>query len=237
VPAAKNSLAGVTGNQGAASSAISGRPACGSLGLSILLNPCCGSSKEWSQWPGLNRRPTVYETVALPLSYIGFTRARFASPADGAARRVGRRPALGLPLQRASPRPGTRTHGLILIPVPGSPVKRRVWGKPMRGRGVSGVRWLATAFPWFRATESAGPPAPSRRFARCGRGSSIGRTGLNAPGPTAGRSMPLLSCCAHRAGRWRAPACSSTCPIPPGCAPAPCSRRASDPPAPPGRRR
>src|SRR6266487_3349769 len=25
----------------------------------------------WSQWPGLNRRPTVYETVALPLSYIG----------------------------------------------------------------------------------------------------------------------------------------------------------------------
>jgi hypothetical protein len=28
-------------------------------------------SKNWSQWPGLNRRPTVYETVALPLSYIG----------------------------------------------------------------------------------------------------------------------------------------------------------------------
>jgi hypothetical protein len=26
---------------------------------------------HWSQWPGLNRRPTVYETVALPLSYIG----------------------------------------------------------------------------------------------------------------------------------------------------------------------
>ena len=26
---------------------------------------------NWSQWPGLNRRPTVYETVALPLSYIG----------------------------------------------------------------------------------------------------------------------------------------------------------------------
>src|SRR5438552_6658823 len=26
---------------------------------------------EWSQWSGLNRRPTVYETVALPLSYIG----------------------------------------------------------------------------------------------------------------------------------------------------------------------
>jgi hypothetical protein len=26
---------------------------------------------QWSQWPGLNRRPTVYETVALPLSYIG----------------------------------------------------------------------------------------------------------------------------------------------------------------------
>jgi hypothetical protein len=29
--------------------------------------------EEWSQWPGLNRRPTVYETVALPLSYIGLT--------------------------------------------------------------------------------------------------------------------------------------------------------------------
>jgi hypothetical protein len=27
---------------------------------------------KWSQWSGLNRRPTVYETVALPLSYIGF---------------------------------------------------------------------------------------------------------------------------------------------------------------------
>src|SRR5213075_1843633 len=25
----------------------------------------------WSRWPGSNRRPTVYETVALPLSYIG----------------------------------------------------------------------------------------------------------------------------------------------------------------------
>ena len=28
-------------------------------------------ASAWSQWPGLNRRPTVYETVALPLSYIG----------------------------------------------------------------------------------------------------------------------------------------------------------------------
>jgi hypothetical protein len=27
--------------------------------------------EEWSQWSGLNRRPTVYETVALPLSYTG----------------------------------------------------------------------------------------------------------------------------------------------------------------------
>ena len=38
--------------------------------------------KIWSQWPGLNRRPTVYETVALPLSYIGLTKpsaAYFAS--------------------------------------------------------------------------------------------------------------------------------------------------------------
>ena len=29
--------------------------------------------QDWSQWSGLNRRPTVYETVALPLSYIGLT--------------------------------------------------------------------------------------------------------------------------------------------------------------------
>src|SRR5262249_29789327 len=29
----------------------------------------------WSQWPGLNRRPPVYETVALPLSYIGLNRS------------------------------------------------------------------------------------------------------------------------------------------------------------------
>ena len=32
-------------------------------------------SEPWSQWSGLNRRPTVYETVALPLSYIGLQRA------------------------------------------------------------------------------------------------------------------------------------------------------------------
>jgi hypothetical protein len=34
------------------------------------------SWKLWSQWSGLNRRPTVYETVALPLSYIGTQQAR-----------------------------------------------------------------------------------------------------------------------------------------------------------------
>src|SRR5437870_3270543 len=34
---------------------------------------CCELNR-WSQWPGLNRRPTVYETVALPLSYIGIQR-------------------------------------------------------------------------------------------------------------------------------------------------------------------
>ena len=31
------------------------------------------STKKWSQWSGSNRRPTVYETVALPLSYIGLS--------------------------------------------------------------------------------------------------------------------------------------------------------------------
>ncbi len=27
--------------------------------------------KSWSRWSGLNRRPAVYETAALPLSYTG----------------------------------------------------------------------------------------------------------------------------------------------------------------------
>lgn len=30
-----------------------------------------GGGRKWSRWPGLNRRPTLYESVALPLSYIG----------------------------------------------------------------------------------------------------------------------------------------------------------------------
>ena len=30
---------------------------------------------HWSRWSGLNRRPTVYETVALPLSYTGDARS------------------------------------------------------------------------------------------------------------------------------------------------------------------
>src|SRR5437867_8917897 len=33
---------------------------------------CKSFTINWSQWSGSNRRPTVYETVALPLSYIGF---------------------------------------------------------------------------------------------------------------------------------------------------------------------
>ena len=37
------------------------------------LKPTVGSDRgeKWSQWWGLNPRPTVYETVALPLSYTG----------------------------------------------------------------------------------------------------------------------------------------------------------------------
>ena len=34
---------------------------------------CKSLTVNWSQWSGLNRRPTVYETVAIPLSYIGLT--------------------------------------------------------------------------------------------------------------------------------------------------------------------
>ena len=42
--------------------------------LEICLEPPASLSSTksgWSQWWGLNPRPTVYETVALPLSYIG----------------------------------------------------------------------------------------------------------------------------------------------------------------------
>ena len=45
------------------------------MGPAKVPNLCRTRGKEWSQWPGLNRRPTVYETVALPLSYIGFQSA------------------------------------------------------------------------------------------------------------------------------------------------------------------
>ena len=38
------------------------------LGRSEVLTPCCASSRNWSQLSDLNRRPTVYKTVALPLS-------------------------------------------------------------------------------------------------------------------------------------------------------------------------
>ena len=34
-------------------------------------SPCKQGLKIWSQWSGLNRRPAVYETAALPLSYTG----------------------------------------------------------------------------------------------------------------------------------------------------------------------
>ena len=32
---------------------------------------CLGGNGIWSRRVGLNHRPTVYETVALPLSYAG----------------------------------------------------------------------------------------------------------------------------------------------------------------------
>ena len=44
----------------------------GQNAIATLLATLSGEmSFNWSQWSGLNRRPTVYETVALPLSYIG----------------------------------------------------------------------------------------------------------------------------------------------------------------------
>ncbi len=38
----------------------------GSAGMTVL--------SPWSRWSELNRRPTLYERVALPLSYIGLKR-------------------------------------------------------------------------------------------------------------------------------------------------------------------
>lgn len=41
------------------------------MGLACQAAARVFASEGWSQWSGLNRRPTVYETVALPLSYTG----------------------------------------------------------------------------------------------------------------------------------------------------------------------
>jgi hypothetical protein len=59
--------------------------------FSRLLSLCSDSGNDWSQWPGLNRRPTVYETVALPLSYIGF-QARGDSMGDASGVSDGKQP-------------------------------------------------------------------------------------------------------------------------------------------------
>src|SRR6266516_3365 len=57
------------------------------LGRSFIATPCSTRCSEWSQWPGLNRRPTVYETVALPLSYIGLLRSPSHRNPSGLAKR------------------------------------------------------------------------------------------------------------------------------------------------------
>src|SRR5438067_1647404 len=54
---------------------------------SFVLTPCSTRCSAWSQWPGLNRRPTVYETVALPLSYIGLLRSLIGRKPLGPAKR------------------------------------------------------------------------------------------------------------------------------------------------------
>jgi hypothetical protein len=48
----------------------------------------------WSRWAGMIRRPTVYETVALPLSYIGLTAAQ-AVPQVASMAQVGNKCAMG----------------------------------------------------------------------------------------------------------------------------------------------
>src|SRR6185437_16750673 len=56
-----------------------------------FLSPCKTVAKKWSQWPGLNRRPTVYETVALPLSYIGTATVDIVCIAAFTVKRDGKR--------------------------------------------------------------------------------------------------------------------------------------------------
>ena len=52
--------------------------------------------KRWSQWSGLNRRPAVYETAALPLSYTGLWHsAKRRWPAGQAGEDSIRRPQTG----------------------------------------------------------------------------------------------------------------------------------------------
>ena len=45
---------------------------------------------KWSQWRGLNARPTVYETVALPLSYIGLNTVNTSGSYYGRAKGPGK---------------------------------------------------------------------------------------------------------------------------------------------------
>ncbi len=57
------------------------------LGVGAALSaPFRQAFGSWSQWPGLNRRPTVYETVALPLSYIGLSGRRMRRRRTGYSR-------------------------------------------------------------------------------------------------------------------------------------------------------
>jgi hypothetical protein len=60
----------------------------------------------WSRWTGLNRRPTVYETVALPLSYTGEEAHVCRAVGYGVKEEGGAR---GLADARASGRPPIRS--------------------------------------------------------------------------------------------------------------------------------
>ena len=57
-------------------------PTCKRAGPAENLNNCVASSR----WADLNRRPTVYETVALPLSHIGRI-GRYYYPTDNSSAR------------------------------------------------------------------------------------------------------------------------------------------------------
>src|SRR5260370_1788884 len=127
------------------------------------------SGTTWSQWPGLNRRPTVYETVALPLSYIG-TQKSFQRPQKPARLRP---PAV-----------------LLLLPDKASKCKR-IKPENLRFDRINRIHWVheKTVHPANPARPAVAPPAAPKSD----EGGSEG--GLILPKPSPAR--PIACGCAR----------------------------------------